>query len=203
VTTADLLLRALHHTDGPALRPLPEEAAVLLEGLDAPPRLAAHLRAVHDVTHQLVDWMWRRHPAPRFDREAVLFGAATHDIGKTVYVAELTGPGSRPEEAGRGLLLAHGFEPRLARFAATHAAWADAGPGTGIEDLLVSVADKIWKNKRVPDLEDLLVTRLTRASGRAAWEEFMMLGDELARIGRGADARPAFQTSYPVGRIRT
>ncbi|WP_257153643.1 HD domain-containing protein [Streptomyces lunaelactis] len=196
MTTADLLQRALHHTDDPPLRPLPEQVADLLRRLDAPPRLAAHLRAVHDVAHQLADWTERRNPALSFDREAVLFGAATHDVGKTMYVAELTGPGSEHEEAGRRLLLAEGFAPHLARFAGTHARWTD--PEIGIEDLLVSLADKIWKNKRVQELEDLLVARLAGASGGAAWEEFLELDEELARVGEGADGRLAFQASYPV-----
>ena len=43
-------MSALHRalTD-PGLRPLPERVSLLLRELDAPPRLAAHLRAVHDV----------------------------------------------------------------------------------------------------------------------------------------------------------
>lgn len=198
MTTADLLLRALHDTADPPLRPLPDRVGRLLRNLDAPPRLAAHLRAVHDVAHQLVDWTARRHPALRFDRDAVLFGAATHDMGKTVHVAELSGPGSAHEEAGRQLLLAQGFGPELARFAGTHAAWT--GPDIGIEDLLVSVADKIWKNKRVPELEDLVVTRLAEAGGRTAWEEFLTFDDLLGSIGDGADRRLAFQASHPVRR---
>jgi hypothetical protein len=104
------------------------------------------------------------------DGGAVLFGAATHDIGKTARTAELSGPGSAHEQAGRQLLLNHGISPELARFAATHTAWTESG--ITIEDLLVSVADKIWKNKRVPDLEDLVVTRLAEVSGRPHWEEF-------------------------------
>ncbi|MFD7256945.1 HD domain-containing protein [Streptomyces sp. NPDC059874] len=131
-----------------------------------------------------------------FDREAVLFGAATHDVGKTVHVAELSGPGSAHEEAGRALLLDHGFGPERARFAANHASWAESG--VGLEDLLVSLADKIWKNKRVPELEDLVVARLAEASGRAAWEEFIALDELLTAIGDGADRRLAFQASFPI-----
>jgi hypothetical protein len=62
----------------------------------------------------------------------------------------------------------------------------------------VSLADKVWKNKRVPELEDLVVARLAEASGRAVWEEFMALDEVLARIGDGAEERLAFQASFPV-----
>ena len=130
--------RALSESD---LRPLPSRAEELLLRLDAPPRLAAHLRAVHDVAWQLADWFTDRLP---LDRPAVLFGAATHDIGKIIHVEELSGPGHQHEPAGRDLLLANGIEPELARFAASHASWT--APGITAEELVVSLADKIWKD---------------------------------------------------------
>ncbi|WP_312018691.1 HD domain-containing protein [Streptomyces sp. I05A-00742] len=198
---SDALSRALHAPADPSLPPLPSAVGDLLHALDAPPRLAAHLRAVHDVACQLLAWLEDRHPDVVVDREAVLFGAATHDIGKTVHVTELTGPGSAHEEAGRELLLAHGFAPERARFAGTHASWTD--PGTTLEDLLVSTADKVWKNKRVPELEDLLISRLAGATGREHWEEYLALDELLGRIGEGADDRLAFQSSFPVHVPRT
>ncbi|MEU0372863.1 HD domain-containing protein [Streptomyces sp. NPDC006283] len=198
MTADDLLIRALQDPGDPPLRPLPTEAADLLRKLAAPPRLAAHLRAVHDVAYQLADWLDRHHPRLRYDRQAVLFGAATHDVGKVVHTAELSGAGGRHEEAGRQLLMDHGVAPGLARFAATHANWSRLPAGAGVEDLVVAVADKVWKNKRVTDLEDLLVTHLAGASGREVWEEFMALDDLLTRIGEGADVRLDFQGSYPV-----
>ncbi|MBM2616261.1 hypothetical protein JIG36_11905 [Actinoplanes sp. LDG1-06] len=39
------------------MAPLPPAAALLLDDLDAPPRLRAHLRAVHDVAVSIVDWL--------------------------------------------------------------------------------------------------------------------------------------------------
>ena len=192
-----MLHRALHGPCSLALQPLPDRAAGLLEELQAPPRLAAHLRLVHDVAFRLAGWADTRHPALVYDRAAMLFGAATHDIGKVVFPAEITGPGSAHEEAGRRLLLSHGISPALARFAATHASWAD--PGMGTEDLMVSVADKAWKNKRVTELEDLLVARLAQASGQDAWQEFADLDTLLVAIGDGADDRLAFQASFPAG----
>ncbi|WP_330263868.1 HD domain-containing protein [Streptomyces griseorubiginosus] len=193
MTTPAPLHRALH---APGPRPLPDTAARLLRTLDAPPRLVAHLRLVHDVAYRLTDWLAQQHPALPLDREAVLFGAATHDIGKTTHVAELSGPGSAHENAGQDLLLAHGIPPHLARFAATHATWTL--PDIGLEDLLVSVADKIWKNKRVPELEDLVVRRLAEASGRTVWEEFLEFDDALTAVGEDAEERLAFQAAHPV-----
>ncbi|AWZ07844.1 MULTISPECIES: HD domain-containing protein [unclassified Streptomyces] len=195
-TPSDLLARALDAPGEPPLRPLPPVVAELLRSLAAPPRLAAHLRAVHDVAAELVDWVRARYPALPVDRDAVLFGAATHDVGKTLHPEELAGPGSAHEAAGRGLLLAHGFAPALARFAASHASWD--GPAVTIEDLLVSTADKVWKDKRVPDLEDRLVRVLAGAAGREPWEEYLALDDLLARLGADAAGRLAFQAAFPV-----
>ena len=194
--TTTRLVKALKSSTSPSMRPLPDRVVDLLRSLDCPPRLAAHLRLVHDVAWQLADWVERRHPDLEFDRAAMLFGAATHDIGKVVHVAELSGPGSTHETAGRDLLLRHGFAGALARFAATHASWTQ--PGITVEDLLVSLADKVWKNKRLPELEDLVVARLAEATGRPRWEEFAALDELLTHIGDEADQRLAFQTSHPL-----
>ncbi|HEX8870608.1 MAG TPA: HD domain-containing protein [Lentzea sp.] len=183
-------------TEAADLRPLPPEAVALLEDLQAPPRLVAHLRAVHDVASQLCDWLSHHHPQVPVDRAAVSFGAATHDIGKVLHPAELSGPGSSHEPAGHSLLLAHGIPDHLARFARTHASWT--ADDVTIEDLLVSLADKVWKAKRVPDLEHLVTAHLATAAGQEPWEVFLALDDELDRIASGADARLAFQSSYPI-----
>ncbi|MFF7203315.1 HD domain-containing protein [Streptomyces sp. NPDC008141] len=195
-TPSDFLLRALDAPGEPPLRPLPPVVVELLRSLGAPPRLAAHLRAVHDVAVELSDWVRDRYPDVAVDRDAVLFGAATHDIGKTLHPEELVGPGSAHEPAGRDLLLDRGFEPALARFAATHASWDD--PAVTIEDLLVSTADKVWKDERVPDLEDRLVRALAEATGREPWEEYLALDDLLSGLGADAGRRLAFQAEFPV-----
>ncbi|MEO3829629.1 HDIG domain-containing metalloprotein [Actinomadura sp. B10D3] len=192
--TSDALRRAL--TD-PGPRPLPERAARLLEDVGAPPRLAAHLRAVHDVAAELVAWAADRHPALAVDAEAVLFGAATHDIGKALHPAELTGPGAEHERAGHALLRERGVEERLARFARTHASWD--GPDIGVDDLLVSLADNVWKATRVPGLEQRLMDVLAAASGQEKWQVFMDLDDVCDRLAAGADRRLAFQSAYPAG----
>ncbi|MFF3862773.1 HD domain-containing protein [Streptomyces sp. NPDC002209] len=193
---SDALSRALETPAEPALRTLPPAVAALLHELAAPPRLAAHLRLVHEVAGRLADWLAAYCPGLPFAREAVLFGAATHDVGKAVHTAELSGPGSAHEAAGRELLLAHGFTEEQARFAATHADWA--APGISIEELLVSTADKVWKGKRVPELEDLLVGRIAEAAGTEPWAVFLDLDELLGRIAEGADRRLAFQAAFPV-----
>lgn len=128
--------------------------------------------------------------------ELVLFGAATHDIGKTLHRDELSGPGARHEQAGYELLLARGVDEGCARFARNHAIWGT--PDLSVEDLLVSLADKIWKAKRIQDLEDRIVERLCTTSGETPWQVFMTFDDILNRIASGADDRLAFQARHPI-----
>ncbi|MDT7788350.1 MAG: hypothetical protein QOF58_6769 [Pseudonocardiales bacterium] len=151
---------------------------------------------MHDVACQLSAWVCQHHPEVAFDRAAVLFGAATHDIGKVLHPTELSAPGSQHEPAGHTLLLSRGVPEHLARFARTHGSWT--ADDVTLEDLLVSLADKVWKAKRVPDLEHLVTARLATAAGQEPWEVFLALDDELDRIASGADARLAFQSSYPI-----
>ncbi len=152
-----LLARAIGGPSVPDMRLLPPQAVDLLVRLQAPPRLGAHLRAVHDVAWRLTGWLAGAYPKLEFDRPAVLFGAATHDIGKVVHPEELSGPGSRHESAGRRLLLDAGVDPALARFAGSHGTWDS--PAAEVEDLLVSVADnhrrsrpglKLWPQPEPP-----------------------------------------------------
>jgi hypothetical protein len=86
--------------------------------------------------------------------------------------------------------------PRLARFAGTHGSWT--APGTALDDHLVSLADKVWKGKRVPDLEDLVIARLAAACGIERWAAFAGLDDILDVIATGADERLAYQSRHPV-----
>ncbi|MFJ9943136.1 hypothetical protein [Streptomyces erythrochromogenes] len=67
-----------------------------------------------------------------------------------------------------------------------------------IEELLVSTADKVWKGKRVQDLEDLLVGRLAAATGAEPRAAYLELDGVLGRIAEGADGRLGFQAAFPV-----
>jgi hypothetical protein len=189
------LERAASGVDAPvALCPLPGEVTSLLAKLDAPARLAAHLRAVHDVAVQLAAEFNASWPGLLLDTAAVAFGAATHDLGKSVHKGESTGAGSEHEEEGYRLLMANGVPDRLARFARTHARWADEAATN--EDLLVSLADKVWKGKREDSLEQLVVGRIAAATGKETWSIFMQLDDVLCQITAQADERLAFQGSF-------
>jgi hypothetical protein len=192
----DDLHRALHDPGEPALQPLQSQAAELLLAVQAPPRLVAHLRLVHDVAVQLVDWLVENYPQWPVDRTAVCFGAATHDIGKVVHREELSEPGSHHESVGYDLLIAYGVPDDLAQFARTHGQWDR--PDASDEDLVVTLADKIWKGKREAALEQRVAEHLASSSGEPVWQSLMSLDDMLERIARDADRRLDFQNRFPV-----
>ncbi len=179
------------------LRPLPPQAANLCSVAGASPRLVAHLTLVHDVAVQICDWLSRAFPNLAFDRNAVEFGAATHDIGKAFHSNELSAGGHSHEPRGRTWMEATGIEPTLARFAETHGAWR-TGADIEFEDLLVILADKVWKGKRLDDIEHRIVTHVSEAAGIPEWEVFQRFDDEMQRIASLADQRLAWQGSFPA-----
>lgn len=84
----------------------------------------------------------------------------------------------------------------MARFAGTHASWTD--PDTTLDDHLVSLTDKIWKAKRVPNLENLVTAHLATACGIERWGAFAQFDDILDGVAASADHRLAYQASHPV-----
>jgi hypothetical protein len=166
----------------------------LCGALRAPPRLVAHLTLVHDVAVELIAALDEHFPGLNLDREAVLFGAATHDLGKVVHPDELTAPGTRHEAAGEALLIAHGVAPALARFARTHGSWDF--PDTSLEDLLVALSDVVWKGKRVSDLDSGVAGTIATATARKHWEVWSDLDDILERLAAGAEDRLQWQRMH-------
>jgi putative nucleotidyltransferase with HDIG domain len=128
------------------LAPLSEGVTTILGKERASPRLVAHLTLVQSTALALLARVKKAWPQLVVEGDAVVFGAATHDIGKARHPEELSEPGTKHEAAGRALLLEHGTPPELARFAETH---GQAGAtALQMEDLLVIAADTAWKAKR-------------------------------------------------------
>ena len=170
-----------------SVRLLPARVDALLRKYAAPARLEAHLSIVHEVACVLTERVCAIWPILPIDTDAVALGAASHDIGKTLYPEELNQPGNDHEEAGRGLLLENGWPEPLARFAVTHG--CDDTQRLQIEDLLVALADKVWKGKREDVLEQALAQRIAAASGEELWEVWLRLDDILFEIAATAEER--------------
>jgi putative nucleotidyltransferase with HDIG domain len=176
-------------------RALPKEALEIGQAVHSSPRLIAHLTLVHDVAARLIHVIQDGFPDLSFDADSVLFGAATHDIGKAACPEELTEPGHKHEIKGVELLPEHGVPDRLARFAYTHANWKD-DPAIQIEDLLVALADTCWKGKRLSALEEEAVRVIVERTSRRPWEVFALLDSILQGLTADADLRLSWQAQF-------
>lgn len=172
--------------------PFPPEAVRLCQELQAPPLLVRHLTLVHAAAVELLDGLAVAFPDLVVDREAVLFGASVHDIGKVLHPHELTGPGSKHEDDGPALLEQHGVSPRLARFARSHGCWRETD---NLEDLLVALADNVWCGRRVEELETKVVTILAAAMGEERWAAWAKLDAVCEEIASRGETRLAWQAA--------
>jgi len=182
-----------HNSEG--YKKLPDDVLNLLAELKAPQRLIAHLTLVHDTALTLTDMLNKLFPKLNFDRNTVLYGAALHDIGKTIITAELSAPGSLHEEAGYHLLRERGIDERVALLARDHSNWEN---NRRTENLLAALADNLWKGKRVPVLESLILEKILIDSGEERWVVFMALDEAFEQIASTADERIGYQFSYHI-----
>ena len=170
---------------------LPEKVAELLEILNSPERLKRHLSIVHTTAFDILTRLKVEWPTLAINQELILFGAATHDIGKTDIRDELFKSGKRHELTGMTILLNQGFTNEQARFALTHGNWQDES--LRIEDLLVALSDKIWKGNRVDDLEKLVGQKLSSMLNCDYWDVYGKLDSILSQIVLGADEKLNWQ----------
>jgi hypothetical protein len=177
------------------LRCLPAEVEELLDQLNSPPRLVAHLALVHDVASKVLAFALERWSKLAIDCEVVLSGAATHDIGKTLHPEELDHPGHQHEAAGRSLLQARGWDPSRARFAVTHADWQSND--ADLEDRLVALADAVWKGKRVEELEERIAADIADRSRLSLWDVLPALQEHLDEIASFSAQRIEWQRKFP------
>jgi hypothetical protein len=117
----------------------------------------------------------------------VRLGVAFHDVGKILHPAELSAQGNHHELAGESLLIANGIDPALARCCRSHGQWKTLE--CSLEELIVALADTLWKGKRNTKLEELVVARLAIISDRNDWDLFIELDSCFEKIAGDGDAR--------------
>lgn len=178
-------------------RVLPREADELCERASAPPRLMAHLVLVHDAACILIEKLDAAFPGLVYSRELVRFGAATHDIGKSIDTNELLESGHQHQAHGMALLESFGVTRERARFAFTHGNWDQPG-NDSLEDLLVALADKCWRGKRNEKLEATLAERLSFSLGETPGSCYAKLNEILASFAPDTEAKLAWQGGFPA-----
>ncbi len=137
--------------------------------LGATPRLITHLKLVVEAAEEILSFM-ATYPLT-IDADFVRRGAAIHDAGKIEYKNELNEPGNKHELAGEQLLLGLGWDPKLARCCRSHAQYTTME--CSIEELLIALADKLWKGKRESDLETDIIDRVATMMAKDRWDIFI------------------------------
>jgi hypothetical protein len=161
-----------------------EEAEALLAELGAPQRLMTHGRLVLEAADELLAKIGALGIV--LDERLVRAGAMLHDAGKILHAAELSGGGAQHEEAGQRLLLERGVDPAVARCCVTHAKWAEMTCSE--EELLVALADALWKGARRHALEKCVIDRVADRLRVDAWAIFTDLDACFERIAdRGSE----------------
>jgi hypothetical protein len=110
-----------------------------------------------------------------------------HDAGKIIYPSELEGPGSLHEVAGRQMLLERGVQPEVAECCVTHAAWDSLE--VSFEERSVALADKLWKGKRVAELELAVIDDIAARLSVDRWSVFARLDEAFEEIAAEAPSR--------------
>ncbi|MFH1763733.1 MAG: HD domain-containing protein [Gemmatimonadota bacterium] len=161
-----------------------EQAFELLRRFGAPTRLLVHVELVAEAGEAIISEL--ESLGARIDKDFIRSGIVLHDVGKTVHLLELGEEGELHRETGRDLLLQEGIEPPLAEVCVSHSAWNEAKT---IEELVIACADKLWKGKRVIDLEELLAKRVNDALKLEYWEVFTRLDSCFEAIAGCCDER--------------
>jgi hypothetical protein len=162
-----------------------DEARRLLVRLGAPQRLLAHGRMVGEAAELLLAQL-QRLGIPH-DADFVRVAVVLHDAGKILHPAELDGAGDKHEPAGETLLLAQGVDPALARCCLSHARWAHMR--CSLDELVVALADTLWKGKRDAALEKQVAEMIGERLGCSFWDLFIELDNGFETIAAGGAAR--------------
>ena len=161
------------------------EAMRLLADVGAPLRLLRHAELVGEAADDLLA-AFAKLKVP-LDGEFVRVGVVLHDAGKSIHREELDGPGSAHEPAGERLLREHGATEDVARVCRSHAQWREVA--VTLEELVIALADKLWKGARVAELEELVIDRAAAAAERDRWDLYPELDAVFELVAAGADQR--------------
>jgi predicted hydrolase (HD superfamily) len=163
----------------------PNEALFLLRSLKAPEKLLRHVALVSEAGDLLLHGLSKQQLA--LDASWVMCGILLHDAGKIIYPEELSQKGSQHEPAGAALLLSHQVPPHIARCCLSHAQWPNMI--CSIEELLVALADTLWKGIRKQDLELRVIDAIAAQRKKDRWDLFIELDALFEKIASGSDDR--------------
>ena len=121
------------------------------------------------------------------NKNFVDIGIAVHDAGKIVHPDELDEGGNLHEAAGEQLLVENGVLPQIARCCRSHAQYDQMT--VSLEELVIALADALWKGARNPDLEQNVIDAAAERIGVERWHLFEKLDCGFEEIARTGDQR--------------
>ena len=157
----------------------------LLDRQGADKHLLRHIEMVQEAAEILIHKY--RQLKLSVDENFIVFGVCIHDIGKIKYSQELFAVGDRHEKEGQRLLLTLGVDPKLARCCISHGKWKEMN--CSLEELTIALADKLWKGKRVQELELEIINRITMLLNDEKWKLFLEMDTTFERIASSGDDR--------------
>jgi hypothetical protein len=161
------------------------EAYQFRQELGAPLKLVLHVKLVGEATDLLISKF--RALKIQLDEHFLRLGVVFHDAGKILHPEELIAKGNHHEADGERLLIANGVDPKLARCCRSHGQWQTIE--CTFEELCIALADTLWKGKRNPQLEDLVIQAVTARCNQDYWDIFVEMDCCFEAIASGGDSR--------------
>ncbi|WP_226860178.1 HD domain-containing protein [Desulfoluna spongiiphila] len=162
-----------------------KKALCLLKDMGASEHLLNHVRLVGEAAQMLLHQCEKLNVP--IDSEFVKMAVVIHDAGKIVHPHEMSAPGSNHEPAGEKMLLKKGISPTLARCCLSHARWQDME--CSLEELILAVADTLWKGKRIDSLELRVIDHIAGSLKKDRWDVFPALDSLFEAIANDGDNR--------------
>jgi hypothetical protein len=162
-----------------------QDSYQFLQYLGASPRLVQHVKLVGEAAEMLILQFQKFGIA--FDADLIRSGVVLHDVGKILHPSELIEKGTAHEVAGELLLLSKGVDPKIARCCRSHGQWQKIE--CSFEELVVALADNLWKGKRIIELERKVFSKAVERCGKDYWDIFMALDGEFEKVALGGDLR--------------
>jgi len=162
-----------------------EQAYEAMVSLGASERLLLHVSIVAEVAESLIKALSAMNVT--VDKSLVQIGAVIHDAGKIIHTEELDEKGNMHEAAGEILMLENGASPEQARICRSHSQYESMR--ITLEDLLVALFDKLWKGKRVEELELKVIDTIASNIGKDRWDIYSNLDATFESIASDGDIR--------------
>jgi HD domain len=162
-----------------------QDSYKFLQNLGASPHLMQHVKLVGEAAELLI--LQFQQLDISFDSDWIRLGVVFHDVGKILHPSELIKKGNEHETAGEILLLSHGVDPKIARCCRSHGQWQQIE--CDFEELVVALADNLWKGKRNTELENKVITKVANMCHQDYWNIFIGLDSGFEKIAAQGDLR--------------